>query len=168
MYAAQGPQWGNVAEWIAAIGTVGALWYALVQFGQHRRARHIEQARLVSAWIRSIREPDVPLSSDQTEITLVLRNGSPEPIYNCAVYVWTSDPPELGVDLPAVGGVSDLVPPSTESESTAFVDIPFYSFEEAHGRGLSNVDLLFTDASGSHWHRDRGGRLISRSEGYAD
>ena len=47
------------------------------------------------------------------------------------------------------------------------MDIEYDDFEEPFGRGIVSVDLLFTDAQGTHWHRDPSGRLATRPEGFS-
>ena len=77
---------GDLATWVAAIGTVGALFLALYQIdsGRKRRIaaegtspdeRHQEHARLVSAWVGAGEK-----EADRTP--LFLANGSVEPVYN--------------------------------------------------------------------------------------
>lgn len=58
----RGVQWGDVATWVASVGTVLAVVVALIQVARERRARladeaqsrterHLAQATLVSAWL---------------------------------------------------------------------------------------------------------------------
>jgi hypothetical protein len=162
-------QLGNIAEWTAAIGTVGTLSFALWQLNRERQRRQREQARLVAAWLLGARPPadQGELRPWMTEVDLVVRNGSSEPVYNCAVYIWISERPKLGEDAPAIGSVIDILPPDTQREDHVYVDIPYDDFEEPFGMGHVRLDLLFTDAQGAHWHRDPSGRLATRREGFS-
>src|SRR5947209_2696633 len=84
-----GMQYGDVATWVASIGTVGALSTALYQIRVEREARYQaeretleqalrSQAQLVSGWYGGHAE-----GSDQDQSGrdwLVVLNGSPEPV----------------------------------------------------------------------------------------
>src|SRR6266545_2917710 len=73
-------QWGDIPTWLAAIGTVGGLFYALrlfrreAQTGRQRDEDRLrELARFVAVWINE-------------KGTLTMRNGGPEPAYDVGVY----------------------------------------------------------------------------------
>lgn len=104
-------QYGDLATWVASIGTVGALSTALYQIRIERDARHradresIErvlrsQAQLVSGWYGGHVE-----GSDQDQSRwdwLVVLNSSPEPVYQAVatlVFIQGSGP-QTGEGLP--------------------------------------------------------------------
>lgn len=75
-------QWGNVAEWVGALGTAGALLFAFWLLGQDRRNAQRAQVDLVGAWGEpryERRGPDAP-RVEQTRILIYVRNGSELPI----------------------------------------------------------------------------------------
>ena len=87
--------WGDVPTWLAAIGTVGALFAVLTQINGERRRRHkledkerLEhhraQARLIAAVVGpSEGPPQREGGTARTAIDLV--NGSKEPVYRLVV-----------------------------------------------------------------------------------
>jgi hypothetical protein len=102
MYLAGEIQWGDLATWVAAVGTVSAVIVALLQVARERRARlsresgdrtdrHLAHARLISAWAGTA-EP-LPATerfeygdadSDQAfnyRTPIYIQNSSAEPIY---------------------------------------------------------------------------------------
>jgi hypothetical protein len=91
--------WGDVPTWVAAVGTVGTLASALWQINnernrrltadeQLRRERHLEQARLVAAYLGEKETPDVPpdqrtMKTGRTAIYIT--NNSADPVYSVVV-----------------------------------------------------------------------------------
>lgn len=75
---AHGVEWGDVATWVTAVGTTGALTLALsLALLQRRQARVSDerhQAALVSAWLELVEDPAV------WRVRLVVRNGSPSQV----------------------------------------------------------------------------------------
>jgi hypothetical protein len=89
--------WGDVPTWVAGVGTVGTLAAALWQIGtergrrlaadeQLRTERHLEQARLVAAYMGE-QEPDhdEPASDTSGRTAFYIANNSPEPVYSVVV-----------------------------------------------------------------------------------
>jgi hypothetical protein len=95
-------QWGDIATWVAAVGTVSAVGIALWQVARERGARvardtqdrmdrHLAQARLISAWLGPAEPvPDVDrIETDDVEddrsfnfrTPIYVQNSSAEPIY---------------------------------------------------------------------------------------
>jgi hypothetical protein len=75
-------QWGNVAEWVAAVGTVGALLLALWLLAQDRRNAQRAQVDLVGAWSKPMYErksPDAP-RVEKAQTVIYVRNGSQLPV----------------------------------------------------------------------------------------
>lgn len=77
-------QWGDVATWFAAVGTVAAVAAALWQVASERKRRikreRRSQAALISAW----RDPRHNRMGRPGE-KVVLLNSSGEPVYNIVV-----------------------------------------------------------------------------------
>lgn len=95
-------QWGDVATWVAAVGTVSAVVVALVQVARERSARltheaqdrterHFAHARLISAWTgpaeaipeaQRIEHSDAELDRAVNYRTpIYVHNSSAEPVY---------------------------------------------------------------------------------------
>lgn len=73
-------RYGNVAEWLAAIGTIGAFAIALWLLRKQGRDAISAQARLVSGWVDTME-----LGSGALAWRFVGHNGSTEPVYDvCA------------------------------------------------------------------------------------
>lgn len=95
-------QWGDVATWVAAVGTVSAVAVALIQVARERSARlaheaqdradhHLAHARLISAWMGPAEAvPDAQhVDYGDAEVDAIynfrtpiyVHNSSAEPIY---------------------------------------------------------------------------------------
>jgi len=152
--------WGDVASWVSAIGTAGALLIALwLLFEDLKDKRSLRQAdkervaRRVSGWCEVI----------DNKATLWIQNLAEEPAYDVVGYVGKS-----GTDLEALPEpdnmymepVFGIVPPGQKLDfeiedtqyyvSGIFPDIP-------------EVAIEFTDANGLHWRRLSSGLLKSIS-----
>lgn len=97
-----GVQWGDVATWVASVGTVLAVVVALIQVARERRARlaaeardradrHLAHARLISAWLGPAEavpaEQHVNYGAGDADwmynyrTPIYIHNSSAEPIY---------------------------------------------------------------------------------------
>jgi hypothetical protein len=158
-------QWGDVATWVGGIATAIALFltYALLRVTRReQRALQLEkrqaQARQVSAWTSQIRE-----TSDRSaySVTVTLKNSGTEPVYGLRIAVgsgWTGKPityDELDLFY--------IVPPVSQLEKEKVLQLD----PAPNGRVESNlpVEMLFSDAAGRYWHRDREGGLTEITEG---
>ena len=114
--------WGSVPEWFAAIGTVGALFVALIllrnELADRRRAAEVGDHRPadgVFAWA----EPRTDAGGWQTFVL----NRSDEPIYDAVVYfIPLTDPP-----LPTQESVWGTVPPGGPKPGDSYGDRPAIS-----------------------------------------
>ena len=143
--------WGTVPDWLAAVGTVGALGVALVLLAKELRARREasedrvrEHARYVAAWL------DEPPSSSPA--LLLLHNGGQEPAYECIVK-WTQG----GYDEPQQLAAFAVLPPG-ETLGAPVTTPAFMSL-------LPPLTIFFTDARGIRWQRDPGGQLARIAPG---
>lgn len=140
--------WGSVPEWFAAIGTVGALFVALIllrnELADRRRAAEVADRRPadgIFAWA----EPRTDAGGWQTFV----HNRSDEPIYDAVVYFTPlTDPP-----LPTEESVWGTVPPGGPKAGDRYGDRPGDLF------GIPPVEIEFTDGRGRHWRRDDTGQL---------
>lgn len=147
-------EWGNAAEWVAAVGTVGALLltYSLLrkelrEFRNAQEDRTMAQATSVAGWAEPRREPH-GMEEDQRWVVLV-HNASPAPVYDCvATFIDHSS-----VD-PRRELVFGTVPPGRVADFSTgeFVD-------GCSAVAWPEVELHFTDTRGVHWRRDGNGRL---------
>lgn len=142
-------EWGNVAEWVAAIGALlafGAAGLLLRHEQQLRQAdadeRLRDQARRISCWIEDA--PPDRFMGDVTRIVCI-QNASDESIYGVQVFL-------TGVDDIA-GKWINFPPGRTKTEPWR------------HGRREATV--TFIDSAGNFWRRGLGGlELIARAPTY--
>ena len=89
-------EWGDLATWVAALGTVSAVAVALVQVYRERKVRrvrettdryerHRAQARLISAWTGPADLAPEALIGTSSRTPIYLNNSSPEPVYEIVV-----------------------------------------------------------------------------------
>lgn len=176
-------EWGNVPEWVAAVGTLGAfgvaLWLLGAQLGTYRAS---EQDRIqgdairISAWwslpqsikiglrerIRTRRAPE-----RRHEVTVHLRNSSDNPVYDCIVYLGPTRQPTPGgredawdFHFPVLPGGQTL---TRSAPSDYFILEPQDHLPDEAGfyRGPW-VEIVFTDSAGRHWRRTKRGRVVQR------
>jgi len=170
---------GDLATWVAAIGTVGALFLALLQIGiergerlrregQERQRRHQAQARLIAAAMGPEEPPADQQQLGRTGIDMF--NGSDEPVYRLVVgmvFIQGAGPQTLEEMLEQRGGIQlplttvSILPPGTFRVWIA-------------GTGWSSIlsgrpgaEMAFTDREG-HWIRRATGRLEEMQEDALD
>jgi hypothetical protein len=153
------PWWGTFPEWLAAIGTLLAFAVALRLLFKELEARREaqedrrrNQARLVAAWITS-----KWASETELRFTLVVRNGSDEPIYDgrCVVVPSTNriaSDPMMVFDWEFRWLV--LPPQETKEDDLRLPEKLWRSLWDA------GTTLSFTDAAGRRWTRYPDGRLV--------
>lgn len=164
-------QWGDVASWVGSLATSVAL---LLTYGLLRVTRNdqrtlwadqrISQARKVSAWCEKA-EPAATQGQPATVIRL--QNASDEPIYGARVAVaddWfrpASGYTELDVSYvipPNYNRAYPVNPPADPAvQAGKEVALPAEL-------GLP-VEIIFSDAGGRFWHRDRYGGLTEITKG---
>jgi hypothetical protein len=142
-------QWGNLPQWLAAIGTAGGLFYALRLFRRESRARHEQDedrlrdlAKYVAVWPNDLG-------------TLTLRNGGQEPVYDVWIYASREEGLGAGDNLPVLYTIP-LLPPVKVIDTGTKVPAPM---------GTQVFRLVFTDARGIRWVRESGGTLIRVDHG---
>lgn len=155
---------GDVATWVGAVGTVGALFAALRQIKTEREARHKAdrerdaqlhraQAERVSAWVSSGAIP--PDGGDW----LVVLNRSDEPVYRAVVLLvlLQGSGPRRGEDY--VGEH----PPFDCFQAIGVLPPGRWRVRVTTGwRGMMRqpgAEIAFTDRSGNHWVRRATGLL---------
>ncbi|MEY2475113.1 MAG: hypothetical protein QOG87_428 [Actinomycetota bacterium] len=173
---------GSLAEWVAAVGTAGAVLasaFLLRHEIQGRRDDERERAALrttefaeakrrqasaLSAWALATappREHDENGNRVQmggnASVRVAVRNGSDEPAYNVRAYVRF----HYGEDAGSMGSHPHLVPPASTIEFWVDgIELP-----EGGLAYLPHIELVFTDARGTHWARLHNGRLHEVAEG---
>ncbi len=143
--------WGTAPEWVAAIGTTGALIVALLvlkgELGQRHeqeQERRRDQASRVAAWLEYE-------SVDVTGVELpmvLMKNASESPVFMTEVLVHAP----AGFDHGDCTVGAKSLPPN----HTTRLRLP--PGEWLFGR------LWFTDAAGRHWQRHAGGLLVEVEE----
>jgi len=158
-------QWGDVATWVGGIATSIALFLTYILLRITRREQRTAQAekreaqaRLVSAWTNEIQQDP---GSSAYSVTIAVQNSSDEPVYGFRAAVgseWS------GTDISYVEPDLDyIVPPKSHQQKE--VVLQFARTGAGATRSSLPVELLFTDAAGKHWHRDRYGTLIQIAAG---
>ena len=152
-------QWGDVATWVGGAATAIALFltYRLLRITR-REQRTLQaekrqaQARLISAWTGQLQQvPGDPTYS----IVVTLQNSSDEPVYGLRAavgFTWSGQGAKF-----AEAKIVYLMPPKSSQQEKVYL-------ESTHrGTGATEpplpVELIFSDAVGKHWHRNRYGRL---------
>jgi hypothetical protein len=168
---------GDVPTWIAAIGTVGALFAALIQINTERARRHHaeerereerrrSQAQLVPAFPGPVEWPPDP-NREVGRSAVDCINASPEPVYNVVVGIvfiqgagprTTEDVMKVMLGQNTSPGVPtttlNVLPPGRSrawigrSDWTSFIG------------ARAGAEIAFTDRSGVHWIRRANGELI--------
>lgn len=170
---------GDVPTWIAAIGTVGALFAALWQIRTERNRRlaaderlrserHLEQARLVAAYVGEEERRDTRPSGPTTtegRTAVYLANNSPEPVYSVVtglVFIQGAAPRTLEATLELNHGQHQRRGPiTTVSILPGGLHRVWIDGTGWHGvlSGRSGAEVAFTDRAGAHWIRRATGEL---------
>jgi hypothetical protein len=150
-------QLGTLPEWLAAIGTVGALWATYVvirrdhqrQDEQHEEALY-DQALKVTCDIGLIGERDPESASGvRSRALITITNNGVRPIFDTDWYLWTpeGEPHDSGHfdELPAGAFRSYRVPPREELMQP-----------EGYAATWS---LDFADSTGRRWYKKAPGFL---------
>lgn len=151
-------QWGNVAEWIAALaalfGFVGAFVLLKRQLKTYE-AEHEDRIRRlaegVSVWSRRTPGPD----GSTIEVAVFAKNAGQGPVYRAAIRVMHQGAPvigDFGTLAPGETRHTTLGVPSVLQLITDTTDPP--------------VEIYFTDGAGRHWLRDFSGDLEQRPSPY--
>jgi hypothetical protein len=173
---------GDLPEWLAAIGTVGALFTGLFQIRREQRLRvasedadraerRRSQAQLISAW--SGRETPVQPTDSERDFdvltgstTIHLLNGSREPAYSvvvCIVWIQGTGPHTA----------EEMIRTRTERDEygrgpwTTLGTLPPGRWRVSNSGtgwaaglgGRPGAEVSFTDRAGVHWIRRSAGRL---------
>lgn len=148
--------WGDVATWIAAIGTVGAVVVALrlarADSVARSRADRRRQAEAVTSWISD--QYTLVDGENRFVAPVTIYNGSGQLVYRVVISL-VKDARGQGETSPQPGHewrvfLGELPPGRTE----ATIDHP--------GGGMhfrAAVELAFRDAAGRSWVRKTDGRL---------
>ena len=139
---------GTLPDWVAAVGTAGALLAAVLLLRDDRRVRRAqdddktrEQAQRIGTWITT---------PDFSEYVINIRNASDLPIFNVTVEFGTPAGHELWseqtswITLPP--GESETAPVAAEASPTGAVIL---------------YGTTFTDSAGRSWRRGAAGDLTS-------
>jgi hypothetical protein len=156
-------QLGNVGEWIAAIGTVGAIALALWQHNklaqEQTEGAEKQQAEQVTVY-GVFSDATGPWANRYAE-KIVVHNASAQPVYHLAIKFFG-----YRYALANIAAVPKktycirkfTVPPGKWTITT---DPKHFTIQE-----LYSVEIAFTDASGRTWHRNRDGLLAKRDAAF--
>jgi len=164
-------QWGDIATWVASLGTVGALAAALWQIGSERRRRHSDehraQARLISVWVGERKPPesyaDDPDASwyPKGRTTIYVANNSSEPVYFPVVGIVDiqgTGPHTMEKMLDFYKGGGPITTISILPPGRYRVWIRGIHWQIPMG-GRQGAEIAFTDSAGVHWIRRSTGAL---------
>jgi hypothetical protein len=135
----------DTANWLAAIGTVGAFAVSLRLLALDLAARRVAQASLVAAWLAG--DPVTWGTNPRVRVS----NQSDQPVYDLKVFLELTD------------GERSLVHQSSAVPSRKGSPKVFYEPEAIRnpqpGTECRGVTVEFTDAGGRRWRRGLTGRL---------
>jgi len=158
-------QYGDLATWFAAVGTVAAFFLAFWQLGTDRRRRRKErveeQARKVSAWVA--KEAPSKVKGQPPRAWIAVQNNSSEPIYEVIATIVRFP------HMPAKDGVDDGkgVPLDFRTFLSVVPPGKYYSSVNGGYRGMSfqpAVEIAFKDKNGRSWLRTRNGGCFELKE----
>lgn len=162
--------WGSVPEWVAAVGTAGALlvggWLLLKELREFRlieKSRETEDAKKVSGWWKwevggnTFSPSEGHWIKVQHGYWLHLRNGSGAPIYDCEIRLVVPSDETLqhhGYIYPLIAP-GETYPSPVPSSALGLMDVE-YPLEPAWDAW---VEVTFTDPEGRRWQRGEKGKL---------
>jgi hypothetical protein len=139
-------QWGNIADWFAAVGTVSAVGVSLYLIWNERKLRLSQQAHRVAVWAEWRRE-------DHSDVTprqyfAYINNASDSPIYGERLTASTAK----GSD-PLMRDSIGIVSPH------GFADYGLYENDFPPEGDVPYVELQFFDVDRVRWSCDSEGSL---------
>jgi hypothetical protein len=135
------PEAGNLAEWVGAVGTTGALLLGLHLVRRDREADLAAQSDQVSVWTSwQLRPSQDDSRTADVFAQLHIANHSPGLIILPRVYTWIANDGEVGQEF----ALEDLPP-----ESAEVIEVPVVE----PGAKLCSV-LSFKDRHGKTWFKD--------------
>ena len=146
-------EWGSVADWFAAIGTVAAFIAGVVVIRRDNRLRRNEEANR-RATARRTQASAVTAGFDPDTAEFELLNSSSGMIYRVAICAWFK-PPDKTEEADWLFDAMSVaaVPPDTRRR------LPIRVRPERVAGSTLDFNVYFTDESGTHWDRDAWGRL---------
>ncbi|GGF36396.1 hypothetical protein GCM10011519_07380 [Marmoricola endophyticus] len=139
------------AEVFAALGTVGALWAALLALRSDKLERARTEVRGFRCWIEA--DKDSLGSSAMATLVLYIENATDEVLYDVQVRV---DAPAI-LRNAEIGWSRMRFPPAPTPETmNGLSGLNVGDFRVIPGSGAEGI---FTDGRGHRWHRSSSGRL---------
>lgn len=153
--------WGTAPDWIAAVGTAGALggavWLLRVELGRRREEvedRKRAQAQLVAAWVERADNH----RNDESDYHVRIINRSDLPLYQAMLrFEWPQR--TAGSHF----GIGVLAPGCDTSKLIRFASYPYaehYDYQYLWPSLYPKVSLGFVDASGTAWRKYDDGTLV--------
>jgi hypothetical protein len=154
------PWWGTLPDWIAALGTVGALFAGLRLLRKELETRREDvedrrraQARLVAAWASPPeRRHDRTKDTSAWVFYVLTRNGSDEPVRNVTVTFYRPPSSQPSSLEPVFRMRYPVLSPQTTEE---WGPLP----AERDPLVGPPVAIVFRDSQGYMWQRERDGLL---------
>lgn len=146
---------GDVPTWVATLGAGVAAFYAYgaykIESERDRRQSDMaeqEQASRVAVWPEQRDNPETGMPAEAEWIHL--RNASQLPVYEARLFSYSYSPPESEAATAESVFPLGIVGPS---------DKPQAHFVKVSPRNSYQYAIVFRDAAGVTWHRDRRGVL---------
>jgi hypothetical protein len=139
-YMANAMALGDVATWVAAVGTVGTFSVSLALLYRADTDRRMAQARLTSAWMAEMTH-----GPGRPELTYLIRNDSQQPVYDLQLKAM------CGVRGTFVRWIGTLGPTETRELK---IRLPGYPRASEYQPAIT-----FVDSAGRRWLRDEHGKL---------
>ena len=137
--------WGTVAEWFAAIGTVGALLLGLLILRNERRLAHRKDADALVTWARHV-HAHLPNGDHSAFIQVNAHNTGDRPVIDAILMIKDTNVSSK-FDRRAIKGLSldSTVEPK---------QVVHYGIEPRMHGALPELYLDFIDANNVRWLRD--------------
>ena len=139
--------WGSVADWVAAVGASGALFWAVNSEVRRQRRERDLPAHRVSAWT----EWDVKGTAEPRPFAVYVHNADESAAYSVVVEVRrnTSDEPPFRIIMGIVAG----------GQTSDYVLRNEWEQHFPPDGGKPVVELYFTTSDERRWHRSHSGTL---------
>lgn len=142
-------QFGDVATWVASLGTTGAFGISLLLLRQNLQDRRASQARFVAAWQDKIVPAHKPVYPKNVPYEAIIKynllNNSDEPVYGLSL---AANCGTLGTFVRNIGVLGP------HESRTISIWLPGNPRAEQYPPAIT-----FIDATGIQWLRDFQGRL---------
>lgn len=136
--------WGDVPTWIAAIGALLAVGFAIFLWRSDLQERERKAVEGVTAWLEAVQE-----TYDDRAVILVVQNATPHPIFRVQVESTRIEADPL---------TWEMLPPGAHRRVPAHDAM--VAITDDYGSG---VNMRFIDAAGKPWRRSGPTHRLTRA-----